>query len=489
MQKLSLLSLLLANVMAAPVILNVEYQNIVVNGKTAKVMTIKQPDGTWGYYTKSGDIFDVTVKNKLNESTVIHWHGLELPNNQDGTELNQPEIAANGEYHYQFPLKNSGTFWMHSHHGLQEISLAEAPLIIETPDDKNYQQVVVMFQDFSFKKPEQILSELTNGAQSSHDMHNMKMTEHNDMHDDMAGMDMDSDHEMEMESGHGGMAMNHGGKGSAMVMDLNDVKYDAFLTNYHTPQTPQITQVTAGKKVKLRFINGSASSGYWINLGKLSGSAVAVDGHDIKPLKANKFQLSEGQRIDIVVTIPASGGVFPILGQVEGLKNQTGLVLTTQKNLKTTLSPEATTVAPALNDAQELKLQSTDKFVNKPVDRVLKYTLTGNMSPYVWQINGQSWPNVTPFKVKQGQRVEMDFTNKSMMSHPMHLHGYTFKVVEVNGHKINGALRDTVLILPGETVKVVFDANETGKWFLHCHLAWHMPTGMMTYLEVDPATK
>ena len=70
MQKLSLLSLLLANVMAAPVILNVEYQNIVVNGKTAKVMTIKQPDGTWGYYTKSGDVFDVTVKNKLNESTV-----------------------------------------------------------------------------------------------------------------------------------------------------------------------------------------------------------------------------------------------------------------------------------------------------------------------------------------------------------------------------------------------------------------------------------
>ena len=434
--------------------MQVKNKKIIVNGKTATVLTIEQPDGTWGYYAKSGDDFDVIVENKLTESTVIHWHGLDLPNNQDGTELTQLPIPPGGKYSYNFKLRNTGTYWMHSHFALQEAALAEAPLIIESANDKEYQQVVVMFQDFSFKSPHKILTELTSTTMDMHDMA------------DMPGMDM--------------------GHSAGTAHDLNDVKYDAFLTNYHSPDKPQRVNITPGGKVKLRFINGSSSSSFWINLGKLDGVAVAVDGREIKPYHAAKYQIAEGQRIDIVVTVPKNGGIFPIIGQVEGLKSQTGLILSTVKT-NAVIPPMAAKVAPPLNDNQELQLHSVDMLPSKAVDQVIKLDFNGTMAPYAWQINGQSWPKITPLKVKTGSRVEIDFVNKSMMAHPMHLHGVGVKVIEVNGHKIDGAMRDTVLVLPNETVKVIFDAPADGKWFLHCHVVWHMHTGMMTYLEVTPS--
>ncbi len=447
--------MLAGSLFANPIILQVKNKVITVNGKKATVLTIAQPDGTWGYYAKSGDKFDVIVQNELNESTIIHWHGLDLPNNQDGTELTQPVIPPHGQYSYNFKLTNTGTYWMHSHFGLQEALLAEAPLIIESPEDRNYQQVVVMFQDFSFKSPEKVLSKLIQSSSKAMDMSDGTMA---------------------------GMKMSHG----SHMNDLNDVPYDAFLTNYHTPEQPQIVQVTPGGKIKLRFINGSSGSNFWINTGVLDATAVAVDGRNITPYSAKKYQLAEGQRIDLILTIPKSGGIFPIIGQVEGLKNQTGLILSTTKT-HATIKKMATKTAPALDDSQELNLHSTDQFISKPIAQVIEYKLTGTMSPYAWQINSQSWPKVTPVKIKTGSRVELVFVNNSMMSHPMHLHGFGFKIVEVNGHKIDGAIRDTVLVLPKETIKVVFDATASGKWLLHCHLAWHMHTGMMTYIEITPS--
>lgn len=462
LKTLFLLSLFSSVALADPTILQVKYKNIVVLGKSAKVMTITQPDGTWGYYAKAGESFNIIVQNKLDQPTVIHWHGLILPNSQDGTELTQKVIAPNAQYSYNFKLANIGTFWMHSHYELQEALFAEAPLIIESPQDSAYQQILVMFQDFTFKSPAQVLQGLTSTKPAM----------------DMGGMDM---HDMP------GMKMDDMSKHGSQAMDLNDVNYEAYLTNYQTPQDPQITLIKPDSQIKLRFINGSSGSNFWINLGSLSGTAVAVDGHEIVPIKGSKFQLAIAQRIDIVVQVPKQGGTFPIIGQVEGLKEETGLILTTHNNLNHTAIPAlAKVTAPALNNIQEIKLHSQEKLTNKKVDQIIKYTLTGDMSSYIWQINNQSWPNVTPAKIQQGNRVELDFINKSMMAHPMHLHGYGFKIIEINGKKIDGAVRDTILVLPKSTVKVIFDAVEPGKWFIHCHMLYHMHRGMMTYLEVIP---
>lgn len=457
MKKFILLALLASYTLAKPTILQVKYKNILVNGKQIRVMTIAQPNGTWGYYANAHESFNVIVENKLDEPTVIHWHGLTLPNREDGTELTQKVIAPHSQYSYNFKLNNIGTFWMHSHYKLQEGLFAEAPLIIESPEDKSYQQVVVMLQDFSFKSPDLIMQGLT--------LPTAKM--------DMQHMSMHGMHNMKMDMS------------SKSEPDLNDVNHDIYLTNYHTPQEPQIIFTNAKQQVKLRFINGSSSSNFWIKLGKLTGKAIAVDGHNIKLISGNEFQLATAQRMDIIVNIPKNGGDFPIIVQVEGRKNETGLILTTNKSLThASIKVLAKTTAKALDYSQEIKLQSIKELSHKKVDQVIKYTLTGTMSPYAWQINHQTWPNVTPVKIKQGSRVELDFINKSMMAHPMHIHGYSFKVVEVNGKKINGSIRDTILVLPNSSVKVIFDATELGKWLIHCHTLYHMHTGMMTYLEV-----
>lgn len=428
--------------LAAPTILQVKYKTIQVAGKTFKVMTIAQPDGTWGYLAKTGESFNVIVQNQLNQPTVIHWHGLTLPNSQDGTTLTQALIEPKQQYSYNFKLVNAGTFWMHSHYLWQETLFAEAPLIILAPNDAAYQNVVVMFQDFNFTSPEQLMQQLNAKA----------------------------------------MAMN-------AKADLNDVSYATYLTNYATPQNPQLIQVRPGSKVKLRFINGSSSSNFWLNLGQLSGTAVAADGHDIIPLSGHKFQLAIAQRLDIVVAIPESAGTFPLLGQVEGLKAQTGLVLTTESQLTHyALAANASTIAPALDYQQELQLHSQEKLGDKKVDQVIKYVLTGSMQPYSWQINQQTWPNVTPVKIAQGNRVELEFINQSMMAHPIHLHGFSFKVVAIDDKAVDGAFRDSLLVLPHSSVKVIFDATLPGKWFLHCHTTYHSHSGMMTYVEVVPSS-
>ena len=106
------------------------------------------------------------------------------------------------------------------------------------------------------------------------------------------------------------------------------------------------------------------------------------------------------------------------------------------------------------------------------------------MKSYTWTINNQIWPNVTPIEVKLDTPVEAIITNNSMMSHPIHLHGYDFQVIQIDNKKINGAWRDTIIVQPHSKVIVKFYANNPGKWFFHCHSLYHMHSGMMAYIEV-----
>ncbi len=432
-----------------PVMLEVKNKTIMVDGKSASVYTIEQPDGTWGYVGTEGQDFNVIVKNDTKVATGIHWHGLILPNAMDGVpDVTQPPILPGAQYRYRFKLVQAGTFWMHSHMGLQTQQLMEAPLIINDPNDpyKNNQQVVVMFQDFNFQSPEAALKSLQSGA--------MKMP---------MKMDMNKP-------------------------DLNDVTYDAFLTNYHTLQNPQVVKVQPGTRVRLRFIDGGSGSNFWIHLGQLSGTAIAFDGENIKPLTAPAFQLAMGQRIDILVQIPKAGGAFPILGQVEGTNRQTGLILVTPGAAIPKLSETTAQTAPALNNDQELAMKSLHPLPAKPIDKVVNVVLTGNMQKYIWMINDQAWPKVTPIQLKQGQRVELIFDNRSNMGHPMHLHGSVYELVGINQQVItDGPLHDTIFVLPHTQVKVIFDADHLGKWMLHCHMAYHQESGMMTVVDVTGA--
>ena len=393
------------------------------------------------------------VKNELKEPTVVHWHGLLLPNKYDGTELTQAYIKPGQSYNYNFKLKQSGTFWMHSHYDYQEQTYVEAPLVIYPKGYNPKNDIVMMFQDFSFKKPKDIMKDLKKGDDDNHTMPKMNMAK-------------------------GDMKMKP---------DLNDVKYDAFLTNYKSVDNPEIKQVKAGQKYRLRFINGSSSTNFWINLGKLKGKVIAVDGNNVKPYEGSTFQLAIAQRMDIEITIPHSG-VFPILGQVEGEKYQTGIILTTNpkdssKNL--TIPKQAKSSSKAFNYNQLWKLHSKNHNIDiSNIEKTIDLKLTGNMKTYTWQINGQSWPNVSPIELKYNKTYLFKIENYTGMSHPIHIHGHDFQVVDINGKPIkDGAMRDTIYVAPKSSVTVALKADALGKWFLHCHMLYHMQSGMMTFID------
>src|SRR5437660_10897192 len=154
---------------AAPTVLRIARRGIEVNGKPASVLGIRQPDGTFGITTQVDKRFRVHLENTLNEPSLIHWHVLTPPWQQDGVPgVSGPPIPPGGSADYDFLLRFGGTFWMHSHQGLQEQLLLAAPLIIRDQRDRpGQQEVVIMLADFSFTPPEQIFEGLKKKAPST----------------------------------------------------------------------------------------------------------------------------------------------------------------------------------------------------------------------------------------------------------------------------------------------------------------------------------
>lgn len=470
-----LIALLAGRLFAEPVRLHVKEVPLKVLGQEYTVVAIEQEDGKQGLELEKKDGFDVEVVNDLKVPTSIHWHGLVLPPSMDGVPyVTQAPIPAGGSYPYKFPLKQAGTYWMHSHYGLQEQFYNSAPLIIWTPEEraKAERQYVVTLSDFSKMSPADILKKLKEGMPR--------------MGKDMGDMQMK---EAPKES-----LIAQKWSGSTFLKETVesdpadiDVIYDALLANRRTIDDPDVLAVKPGETVLLRIIAASSATNYYIDTGKLEAEILAVDGKPVKPLRGNFFQLAIAQRIDLRVKIPADGGAFPILAQGEGTKLLTGVVLATEGTAIPKLSATAEHATGRLDNTQEKLLEATEPLLAKTADRALPAALGGNMADYTWTINGFSYPNRESLTVKEGERVEITLTNSTKMGHPMHLHGHDYQVVEIDSEKISGALRDTIMVPPQSTIKIAFDANNPGLWAFHCHLLYHLATGMFTVLKYDKA--
>jgi FtsP/CotA-like multicopper oxidase with cupredoxin domain len=270
-------------------------------------------------------------------------------------------------------------------------------------------------------------------------------------------------------SGPGGMQMH---------MGLNDVHYDAFLANDRTLADPQIVRVERGGHIRLRVINGASSSQFWVDLSELVGRVVATDGHPVHPVAGNRFPLAMAQRLDILIDLPRAGE-FPIFARLEGDGRQTGIVLATPGRHIPRIDDSAQ-AAPPVDQSLEARLMAVEALPPRSADIVQTIVLGGGMKPYAWSMNGEYWPQVSPLMLTKGQRVEIDLVNRTMMAHPIHLHGHVFQVIAIDGRPIQGAVRDTVLVMPMGRVRIAFDTDNPGRWPLYCHNHYHMVTGMMT---------
>jgi FtsP/CotA-like multicopper oxidase with cupredoxin domain len=212
-----------------------------VNGKPARVFALLGPNGKPGITLSPDERFHVDLVNQADTSTIIHWHGQLPPWTEDGFPWSQtPPIPAGDTRSYDYaPIV--GTFWMHSHQGMQEQSLMTAPLIVHSADDMraDRQEVVLMLHDFSFHTPEQLLAGLTKSDRSQSAMPKSGMG---------SGMNMGS-------GNMGPMKM-----GSGMAPDLNDIDYDAFLANDRTLADPEVIRTEHGGRIRLRLINAASAT-------------------------------------------------------------------------------------------------------------------------------------------------------------------------------------------------------------------------------------
>jgi FtsP/CotA-like multicopper oxidase with cupredoxin domain len=423
-----------------------------VKGKAAKVYGIVGPNGKAGLEMVLGEPFRFNLKNEIDDTTLIHWHGLTPPTAQDGVpHLSSPLINIGESRLYDFENTKPGTHWMHSHLGLQEQRMLAAPLIVHELKKQLFdeQEHVVMLHDFTFRDPQEIMAELRSGG-GEHAKHNMKGMDHSNMN--MAA----------------------------------DVAYDAMLANDRTLDDPEILRAEKGGHIRLRIINAAAATNMWIDLGELTGALIAVDGNTVFPVNGSRFPLAIAQRADIRIALPNILGAWPILFQSEGTALRSGIIIHSGDAKIAKISDQGEAGA-ALDFSLEAQLHSAAQVLKEPVSHSEIVLLTGGDEGYNWGFNGKAMMHDTLFSVREGERVEVTMQNQTNMAHPMHLHGHYFKVVGLSGKQIDGAVRDTVLIPAGENVTIQFDANNPGTWAFHCHHLYHMNSGMMAAMGYSGA--
>ena len=480
-----------------------------------------------------GDTAEIYVHNELNESTSLHWHGLFLPNKEDGVPyLTQMPIKPHTTHLYKFPIIQSGTHWYHSHSGLQEqIGMYGSFIMNKREDDKTFRKGIDDLPTIPV-----VLSEWTN-----YNPKNVHRMLHNATDWFAIKKGTTQSYAEAIKHKHFKTKLKNEWK-RMLAMDVSDVYYDKFLMNGKNED--QLSQFKAGDKVKLRISNGGASSYFWLTYAGGKITVVANDGNDVEPVEVDRLIIAVSETYDVILTIPndsisyeflatsedrinstslfIGNGIkqlispLPKLKYFEGMKMMNGMMKMNgdlddmgmqmslnQMDMNVVMYPEITAAenkkkdmdmqgmdmgnnqnqynANALSNIVTLNyamLKSPSK-TNLPKDAPIKelhFELTGNMNRYVWSLDNKVVSESDKILIKKGENVRIILFNGSMMRHPMHLHGHDFRLL--NGQDDNSPLKNIVDIMPMETDTLEFTANVEGDWFFHCHILYHMMSGM-----------
>ena len=459
----------------------IDGQRVVTKALTARPVTLDLGGltvDTWAYgdsapgpliRATAGDLLRISLDNQLPADTSIHWHGIALRNASDGVpSLTQTSIASGERFIYEFVAPDPGTYFYHPHVGVQLDRGLYAPLIIDDPNEPggyDAEWVVVLddWLDGTGTTPDDVLSDLTGGSGSSHDMGGMD------------GMDMGGDPSMgEMDTGghDSGMDMV---SGDTPFGDAGDVTYPHFLINGRVATAPDALKAKPGQRVRIRIINAAADTIFAVALGDHRLTVTHTDGFPVRAQEASALYLGMGERYDVTVTL--KDGVFPLVGQPVG---KDGVALAAIRTGSGTIPSPTQTLAlkelrgPVLMGADLVPADSA-RLPQADIGQEVELTLSGQMSPYSWAINGAPYGKNKPVELQGGKRVRVRLANMTMMSHPMHLHGHTFALP-------NGLRKDTVMLQPMQNLAIELQADNPGNWMAHCHNAYHAEAGMMAAL-------
>lgn len=455
--------------------LTISEKEIKPTGKLRTALTINGgiPGPTLKF--KLGDVAKITVHNKLkSEETSIHWHGLLLPNKMDGVPyLTTPPIKPGKSHTFEFELKHPGTYWYHSHTGLQEQRGVYGSIVVENPEDpvKADREHVIVLSDWTNEDPNEVMRTLMRG-------------------DEWYAIKKGNAQSIWGAFTEGALGEYFNREWVRMPpMDVSDVAYDAFWMN----GKPKIKlDGKPGERVRLRVINAGASTYFYLTAG-VPMTIVAADGPEVQPVKVTKLLMGMAETYDIVLTIPKKGSVELRATAQDGSGFSSAIIgegdiLAAESPPKPDLYNMDQMLMDALDNSSDsnserpmapyskLKALSKTEYDEKLPRRKITLRLTGDMSRYIWSFNGKTLAEDSVIKVTKGEVLQIEMINDTMMHHPIHLHGHFFRLL--NGNKELSPLKHTVDVHPMGKRTIEFEANDVGDWFFHCHLLYHMDAGM-----------
>ncbi|WP_192558539.1 copper resistance system multicopper oxidase [Pseudomonas allokribbensis] len=487
---------------------------------------------------REGDTVTLRVRNRLKADTSIHWHGILLPANMDGVPgLSFHGIEPGGVYVYQFTVRQHGTYWYHSHSGLQEQAGVYGPLVIDArePEPFHYdREHVVMLSDWTDEEPASLMKTLKKQS----DYYNFRKRTVGDFIHDVGEKGWGAtvaDRTMWAQ-----MKMN-----PTDIADVSGATY-TFLMNGHAPDSNWTGLFRPGEKLRLRLINGSAMTYFDVRIPGLKMTVVAADGLHVKPVSVDELRIAVAETYDVIVepaadaytlfaqamdrtgyargTLAARAGLsapVPALdprplvtmddmgmgGMDHGSMDMSGMDHASMNMGPMQSHPDsekdnplvdmqAMTTAPKLDDPglglrnngrrvltyADLRSTFEDPDGREPA-RTIELHLTGHMEKFAWSFNGIKFSDAEPLRLKYGERIRLVLVNDTMMTHPIHLHGMWSDLEDENGDF--QVRKHTIDMPPGTRRSYRVTADALGRWAFHCHLLYHMEMGMFREVRVE----
>jgi FtsP/CotA-like multicopper oxidase with cupredoxin domain len=477
--------------------LTVSHKTINHTGKNIQAMALNDsiPGPTLRF--REGDIAKIRFYNRMDVPTSVHWHGILLPNRQDGVPfINNPPIEPGTSQEFEFPIIQSGTYWFHSHTGLQEQQGVYGSIVI-TPKTGERIQVdrdeVVVLSDWTDENPDEVLRTLKSG----NNYYNIKKGTAQSL----------------LGAARAGALMNMLTRSFMRMppMDISDVAYDRFLANGE-PETS--ISALPGEKVRLRFINASTATYFYLQYAGGPVQIIAADGKEVQPVGLDRFLMAIAETYDLIITVPENGS-YEFRATAQDGSGHASIFIGNGKRVLAPDVPKPNLYKMNMGNMHSKMKMSPAGFKHKMKDmaskqtmhdrpmtpykklrsvgnstlpkenptREVALTLTGDMERYIWSMNGETLSPDNAIRIRHGENVRFVITNKTMMHHPMHLHGHFFRVI--NGHGANAPLKHTIDVPPLSTQTIEFEGNEYQDWFFHCHVLYHAKSGMARVVSYE----
>ncbi|HNR23012.1 MAG TPA: copper resistance system multicopper oxidase [Steroidobacteraceae bacterium] len=479
---------------------------------------------------REGDEVVLRVTNRLpHASTSIHWHGLLLPANMDGVPgLSFDGIAPGSSYEYRFRVRQSGTYWYHSHSLFQEQAGLYGAIIVDPREPPRWhfdREHVVLLSDWTDMDPGALFRRLK--KDSSYDNYYRRTLGdfiRDARRDGLAAT-------LAERRGWARMRMT-----PTDISDVNAHTY-TFLMNGTTPAANWTGLFRPGEKLLLRFINGAAMTYFDVRIPGLRMTVIAADGQPIDPVTVDEFRIAVAETFDVLVE-PSGQEAYTIFAQDMGRTGYARGTLATRAGLADAIPPldprplltmadmghdgmdhsghdmpgapkhpasesgnplvdmQTMVPAPRLDDPgiglrdngrsvltyAAMRSRFDDPDGCEPA-REIELHLTGHMEKFAWSFNGEKFMDAAPLRLRYGERLRIILVNDTMMTHPIHLHGLWSDLEDARG---GFQLRKhTIDMPPGTRRSYRVRADALGRWAYHCHLLYHMEAGMMREVRVE----